>query len=302
MPISIDFLANVRGFLRGTDDVDEALSRVSSSLDDVARDGARSTDRLADSTERSTERMERSFQELADASRREMDSAADAGRRSFDRTSRSARENLQEVKNEALQNASETFSSFDGSVRSFADGVQGTLGGLIASLPAQWAAVGAAGALGLGLLLSGLERSDEQTQELTDPILAAATEQEAAIDHGATQVVDRRNGETELRGDARRADHIRLRDEGEDVEGAMEGLDAPATARGLVHQCVIAAHEPRLPSAPGALSEAHGPRTISPGGSTRSTEIVTDRVCAWPGARVICVPERRRISASPPVG
>lgn len=170
MPISIDFLANVRGFLRGTDDVDEALSRVSSSLDDVARDGARSTDRLADSTERATERMERSFQELADASRRDMDSAADAGRRSFDRTSRSARENLQEVKSEALQNASETFSSFDGSVRSFADGVQGTLGGLIASLPAQWAAVGAAGALGLGLLLSGIERSDEQTQELRDRV------------------------------------------------------------------------------------------------------------------------------------
>lgn len=170
MPISIDFLANVRGFLRGTDDVDEALSQVSSSLDDVARDGARSTDRLADSTERATERMERSFQELADASRREMDNAADASRRSFSRTSASARENLQEVKNEALQNASETFSSFDGSARSFADGVQGTLGGLIASLPAQWAAVGAAGALGLGLLMSGLERSDERTQELRDRV------------------------------------------------------------------------------------------------------------------------------------
>ncbi len=165
-PISIDFLSNVSPFLRGTDDVEAALDDVGKSLDDVAKDGKSSTDKLAASGESAAEKIERSFSELAAATKRDLDNTASQTRRTFDRTSNDARRNLDEVKNEAKQNISETFSSFNGSATSFADALQGTLGGLIASLPPQLAVLGAAGALGIGLIVSQLELGGQKTEQM----------------------------------------------------------------------------------------------------------------------------------------
>ncbi len=155
MPISIDFLANVRSFLKGTDDAEQALDQVADTLDDIARDG-----------DRSTEQLQRSFAELADRTKREMTDAASSTRRTLDSTTSAAKRNIDEIKNEAKQNAAETFSSFSGSAESFADGLQGTLGGLIASLPPQLAVLGAAGAIGIGLIVGELNKGQAETEQL----------------------------------------------------------------------------------------------------------------------------------------
>jgi CheY-like chemotaxis protein len=169
--IQINFLANVRDFLRGTGDVDAAFERVSSSLDNLARDGDHAGDLLQNSLEavaRETNDTQSSFRDLA---RGVEVSSRNAGRdfqQNIQRGATNARAAIKETKNEALQNASETFSSFDGTTQSFVDGIQGTFGGLVASLGAISPAlipIGVAGGLAIGLISAGLQDADQNTEE-----------------------------------------------------------------------------------------------------------------------------------------
>jgi len=177
MAIKIDFLANTRDVVRGGQDIEETFEKVADSLDDVARDGQRAGDKLGDGIRKgqrvasdATERLERSFKDLADESKqqtRRMET-------DFDQVANTKKhqtsENIREIKQEALANASETFSSFNGSASSFADGVQGTLGGLIASLPPQLAAVGAVGALAIGFITNSLQQADTTSEEFKQSV------------------------------------------------------------------------------------------------------------------------------------
>lgn len=177
MPIVIDFLANVRQLLRGGQDVEETFEDVADSLDDLARDG-----------DRATEQLERSFRDLADVSRRETKQAGDALARNMDEGTTRARRDLDELKNEAKQNAAETFSSFDGSAESFADGIQGTLGGIVSSLGPGGAVAGAIGALGLGLFLADMQKAGEASDELKQKASDLALAWIAAGDSSSTSV------------------------------------------------------------------------------------------------------------------
>ena len=172
MAITIDFLANAKGFLRGTSDVEGALDDVASSLDDVAKDSARSADKLAGDykdaardLEQSNTRLERSFKDLADTQKTSTKQVAN----DFDISSRQQtdrrKEAIKEIGAEAKANAAETFSSFDGSASSFADGIQGTLGGLVSSLGPVGLAAGAAGAIAIGLITGALQNADTTSQE-----------------------------------------------------------------------------------------------------------------------------------------
>jgi hypothetical protein len=159
--LTLDIAANSGDFIRATKDVDKALDGVADSLDDAARDG-----------EQATERVEDSFRELARAAERETKRAADDMSRNIDRGAAHASESMSEVKSEALANASETFSSFEGDAQSFADGIQGALGGLIVGLSGNLpaAAAVAAGALGVGLISAALGQSEEQAEALRQKV------------------------------------------------------------------------------------------------------------------------------------
>jgi len=177
VPIQIDFLANVSKFLRGSKDVEDALEDVSDSLDDVARDSQKEADKMADGfvdagkdIDRSNERLERSFADLADAAKSETQKGSREMSRNFEQGTSAAKRDLKELGNEARQNAAETFSSFDGSAESFADGIQGTLGGIVSSLGPVGAAAGAAAAIGIGLATAGIAKSKEETEELKERI------------------------------------------------------------------------------------------------------------------------------------
>lgn len=154
--IVINFVSDIRRFIKGTDDIGEALEQVSDSLDDVAREG-----------EGATEQLERSFKDLTKVIDQETDDAARKMARNIDRGTDQAKRDLDELRNESRQNFAETFSSFDGSIESLLDGIQGTLGGVTAglgSIPAFAAA--AAGAAGLGLVTGALVKQQEEADKL----------------------------------------------------------------------------------------------------------------------------------------
>ncbi|KTR77431.1 hypothetical protein NS234_07445 [Microbacterium oxydans] len=181
MPIKIDFLSNVRDFIRGTDDAEKALDDVADSLDDVARDG-----------DRSMERLERSFRDVAAQAKdtaRETKDISKATRDVGDEGARDLRkvgDAAEEVSGEFKQNLGETFSSFRGDLADLPQIAQDTLGGLAGSgalggLPGLF--LTAAGAAGLGALIGGLDQLNEASEASEAKANDLAT---AYIDAGTT--------------------------------------------------------------------------------------------------------------------
>lgn len=175
MPIKIDFLANVRNFLRGTDDADAALDDVADSLDDMA-DAAKKGGRDA---ERAVEKLEDGFRDAARRAKDLGEAGKDAGRdvkRGMDDAAGDGfgklGEAASEVTQEVGQNLGEAVSSVRGNLADLGQVGQDTLGGLAATLagtgPAgiAGAAALAAGAVGLGLVTAELEKQQAHTAQL----------------------------------------------------------------------------------------------------------------------------------------
>jgi len=185
--ISISLLSDVRDFLRGTRDASTGIEEVGDSLDDLVTDARTSAGRMGDElgdetrqgardAERSLERVEDSFRDLASRARRETGEASDALARNTQQGTSRARRDLEELGSEARQNAAETFSSFDGSAESFADGIQGTLGGIVSSLGPIGAAAGAAGAIGIGLIMAAMDASEQRNEDYKESVAELAAE------------------------------------------------------------------------------------------------------------------------------
>lgn len=157
----------------GARKAERAVDGISDALTDAGRDAKRAGDKIGDGieagaedAERSVEKLEQSFKDVADASKRETNRASDAMKRNMDEGTTAAKRDLGELKDEAISNASETFSSFDGSITSLADGIQGTLGGVISNIGPAGAVAGAAAAIGVGLLTAEFERTKERAEEV----------------------------------------------------------------------------------------------------------------------------------------
>lgn len=160
MPIKIDFLANVRDFLRGTADADEALDDVASSLDDMA-DAAKTGGRDA---ERSVDDLESSFRDAARRAKDLGDAGRDAGR-DVDRGMRTAEDGVEEFKDEANSTAREAAASFDGSAESIADAFQEIAANAFAGFGPAGAVAGLAAAAGIGLAVSGFDAMNAAAEE-----------------------------------------------------------------------------------------------------------------------------------------
>lgn len=159
MPIKIDFVANIRDFIKGAGDVEEALDDVADSLDDVAQEGGRDTDRL-----------ERSFRDL---SRQARDTDKDVERIGSDGPGhlRKLGDATEEVSGELRQNLGETFSSFRGDLEDLPQIAQDVLGGLAGSFGTLWASIGlAAGAAGIGLLIQAFQNLAEEEDARRDRV------------------------------------------------------------------------------------------------------------------------------------
>jgi hypothetical protein len=178
--INIGIASDTRDFTQGIKNgVIQPLDGVSDVLNDLVRAGDKAGDSLTDSfrgQQRATEDLRRDYQRL----NREIDQsgsqAASSSRDHLQRTVRDNSEAQETIRRETLANASETFSSFDGSAQSFADGLQGTFGGVIADLGPLGAAAGAAGAIGIGLISTAMQAAQERAQAFREKVGDLATE------------------------------------------------------------------------------------------------------------------------------
>lgn len=153
--ISINFLADVRDFLKGTKNVEDELDDVADSLDDVAREG-----------EQATEKLEDGFKELAKASKKAGDDIGDNFKRGTDK----AEEGLDDLQENSKSNAKEVAASFDGSVESIVDGFQGLAAEAFEGFGVAGLIAGAALAAGIGLATAEFQRTEEEAQKARERI------------------------------------------------------------------------------------------------------------------------------------
>jgi hypothetical protein len=153
--ISINFLADVRDFLKGTKNVEDELDDVADSLDDVAREG-----------EQATEKLEDGFKELAKASKKAGDDIGD----NFKKGTAKAEEGLDDLQENSKANAKEVAASFDGSVESIVDGFQGLAAEAFEGFGAAGLIAGAALAAGIGLATAEFQRTEEEAQKARERI------------------------------------------------------------------------------------------------------------------------------------
>lgn len=144
--ISINFLADVRDFLKGTKNVEDELDDVADSLDDVAKEG-----------EQATEKLEDSFKELAKAAKKSGDDVGDGMKKGFKEASEGAKDLSENTK----ANAKEVAASFDGSIESIADGFQGLAAEAFEGFGPAGVAAGALIAAGIGLATAEIQKNEE---------------------------------------------------------------------------------------------------------------------------------------------
>lgn len=147
--INLDANLGVRGFLKGTKDMEEALQDVSNELEDVAKEGEQGLEKLSD--------------KLIEA-KKAADNAAKSGEnlgKDFKKGTDDANEGLKDLKQNAESNAKEVTASFDGSIESIVDGFQGLAAEAFEGFGAAGLVAGAALAAGIGLATAEFQRSEE---------------------------------------------------------------------------------------------------------------------------------------------
>jgi uncharacterized protein YktA (UPF0223 family) len=153
--ISINFLADVKDFLRGTNDVEGALDDVADSLDDVVKEGDQATGKLEDS-----------FKDLARAAKTSGDNVGDGFKKGFKEASQGSEDLAENTK----ANAKEVGASFDGSIESIVDGFQGLAAEAFEGFGPAGVAAGVAVAAGIGLASSSIIETEEKAKAARDRI------------------------------------------------------------------------------------------------------------------------------------
>jgi hypothetical protein len=156
-PITLDVLANVRDFQKGTDVAGDALDDVADALDDVVRDG-----------DRASERLERSFRDIARAGSKAGDDVGDDLRRGFKR----AEDGAEEFKDEAQDTMRETAASIS-SVEDGLDAVQEIAANAFAGFGPAGAAAGLVAATGIGLVTAEIQSQIDKAAEFRDALTSA---------------------------------------------------------------------------------------------------------------------------------
>jgi ABC-type transporter Mla subunit MlaD len=129
---------------------ERAVEDVGDEFKETGRDGERAADKLEDSLRDVQRQADKTADEVGDVGEKGFRKLGDAG---------------EEVSGELKQNLGETFSSFRGDLEDLpqiAQDVFGGLAGSVGTLPAAFAL--AAGAAGIGLLISGFEQVREQEE------------------------------------------------------------------------------------------------------------------------------------------
>ena len=154
--INIPINGDASKFIRETEDVEQALEKVSDSLDDMARETKKGADKADDAVDKladSFDEARRSVKKLEEAG----DQAGDSVRKSM----KHAEEGVDEFKSEAAQTAKESAASFDGSFESIGDVIQEVAANAFAGFGPAGAAAGIAVAAGAGVMIEAITKVGE---------------------------------------------------------------------------------------------------------------------------------------------
>lgn len=161
--INLSFLSDVRQLLRGTDQVQDALSDVAHSLDQVAQDSS-----TAEAS------MTADFKAIADQANASAKSVGDgydtASKRAGDSTGK-IKEGFKGTGDELKQEGLSGAAAFDGSMESAADSAQAFSSVALASFGPLGAALGVAAAAGFGALRAQAQRAKEQIDKTFDALV-----------------------------------------------------------------------------------------------------------------------------------
>lgn len=157
--IVINFLSDVRDFLRGTDDVEEALDDVADSLEEVAKDGDKAAEKLADSFKDNLKEASRAAREAGDGIGQDLN-----------RGTKRAQEGLGELRDEANSTAKESAASFDGSAESIIDSFQEIAANAFAGFGPAGAIAGLAAAAGIGVASAAILDAEEKARAAKDRV------------------------------------------------------------------------------------------------------------------------------------
>lgn len=157
--IVINFLSDVRDFLRGTDDVEEALDDVVDSLETVAKEGDQAAEKLADSFKDNLKEASRAAREAGDGIGNDLN-----------RGTKRAQEGLGELRDEANSTAKESAASFDGSAESIVDSFQEIAANAFAGFGPAGAIAGLAAAAGIGVASAAILDAEEKAKAAKDRV------------------------------------------------------------------------------------------------------------------------------------
>lgn len=157
--IVINFLSDVRDFLRGTDDVEKSLDDVIDSLEDVSKEGDQAAEKLADSFKENMKEASRAAREAGDGIGTDLRKGT-----------KKAEEGLDDLKQNSKSNAKEVAASFDGSAQSIADGFQGLAAEAFEGFGPAGLIAGAALAAGIGLATAEMQRTEENAQKAKERV------------------------------------------------------------------------------------------------------------------------------------
>ena len=169
--IVINFLSDVRDFLRGTGDVEEALDDVVDSLEDVSKEGDKAAEKLADSFKDNMKEVSRAAREAGDGIGSDLN-----------RGTKKAEGGLKDFRDEANSTAKESAASFDGSAESIVGSFQEIAANAFEGFGPAGAIAGLAVAAGIGLATAEFQKSEEAAQQAKDRIAELGT---AFIESGA---------------------------------------------------------------------------------------------------------------------
>lgn len=176
MAIQVNLLANVRDFIRGTNDASAALDDVGDSLDDLAKDAAKDARKIgadlgddvkagARDAETAVDKLDRSFSDLARGVAKTSGAAGDDLKRNIKKGTDGANEGVREFGDEANSTAKEAAASFDGSAESIGDVFQELASTAFAGFGPAGAIAGVAVAVGLGTAITAGQEAGEALTE-----------------------------------------------------------------------------------------------------------------------------------------
>lgn len=185
-PFKLSIVSDVRDFLRGTTDVEDAVDKVADSLDqlsdaggDLGKDVPKSVDKMGDSLTdagKDVDKLERKFSDAVDTMKR---GAKDAGKSIGDDVKKGtddASEGAEEFKDEAQSSAREAAASFSGEFDDVGDLIQEIAANAFQGFGPAGAAAGMVAAAGIGIIVSQLQSAAEQAAAAKDQVIDLAGE------------------------------------------------------------------------------------------------------------------------------